>query len=265
MSNAAYKLWYEYLKETEPSAWSESVRIDFAGVLDQDFDGWFDENRFDLFLDTFVRPTTEYPVWSIEREDYEDDKDYLLAVLGEKRNEDEIDFGKIFGELDHIVDHDERMRSALSILEDQVEANFVPKSHLVLVVNLSYPKDKLLEWINTLITASKGKLKKGRPAEKKSFAKYPFARRPDISSLEIALAAHRLKKLGMPNWQVGNELTKIFPILKDHKITEKKNDGDEEDLNAVNKKKVLESAAWRYLKLADAVLEGVTQGIFPAK
>lgn len=205
-------------------------------------------------------------MWSIDRDDYESDKDYLLEVLGEKPEEDDKeDLSKIFAELDHIADHDTRLQEALYRYEAKVEADFERKQHLVLVVNLSYPRDKLLAWIDSRITAAMGKLKKGRPAEKKSFAKYPFARRPDISSLEIALAAYRLKKSGMPNWQVGNELTKKFPILKDQRIREKKSATDKGDPDAVNKKKVLESAVGRYLKLANSVLAGVTQGIFPAK
>lgn len=139
MPNTAYRLWYEYLRETEPSTWSASVRKDFAGVLDQDFEEWFEAVKFDLFLDTFKRPATEFPVWSIDRDDYESDKDYLLEVLGEKpKDDDKEDFSRIFAELEHIADLDERIEEAVYRYQAKVEAEFERKQHLVLVVNLSY-------------------------------------------------------------------------------------------------------------------------------
>lgn len=266
MSDTAYRLWYEYLRETDPNTWTPTVRMDFAGVLELDFDEWFSRVKFDLFLDTFKRPTTEHPVYRIDREDYDNDRDYLLSVIGEPpKDEDPDDFKGIFQSLNHIADVDDRMLEALRLYEIKVEEHFMRKQHLVLVINLSNPKEKLLRLIDIQVTAAMGKLKKGRPAERRSFAKYPFARRPDISSLEIALVAYRLRQTGMPLWQVANEIATQFPILKDQKIQQSINSGAKGDLDSVNKKKVLEAAAGRYLKLATAVLDGVTKGIFPAK
>lgn len=264
MEKTAYELWYDYLKETDITKWDVSVREDFSGVFEMGFDEWFAQPqvRFDLFSETFTRPRTELPVELMATK--EDFNDYLVKALAEDKMDDVGNFGRIFNDLEHIEDHDKRMMRALVLCEKEVADNFERKNHVALVVNLSYPKETLLEWINTLISAQQGPAKRGRPAERKSYAKYPFARRPDCSSLEIALASYKLKKTGMPNWKIGNELTKQFPILPKQKI-ETDDKGNVTDLDAYLKKPVLETAVSRYLKLADAVLDGVTKGIFPAK
>lgn len=257
MAVNAYQLWYDYLKETDINNWDAAVREDFAGVFEMEFEEWFEQVRIDLFSETFSRPRTELPVELMAtREDF---KDYLGNVLAEeKTNEDVGNFSRIFDDLEHIADHDERMIRALALCEKEVADNFERKNHIALVINLSYPKETIMEWVDTFVSAQQGQAKRGRPAQRKSYAKYPFARRPDCSSLEIALAASKLKKTDITNWEVGNELTKTFPILSAQRIKEG-------DLDSSDKQKVLESAASRYLKLAEAVLDGVTKGIFPAK
>ncbi|MBN8517774.1 MAG: hypothetical protein J5X22_11175 [Candidatus Accumulibacter sp.] len=262
MAKNAYELWYDYVRETDKNAkWDEAVREDFAGVFKMSFDEWFAQPqvRIDLFSETFKKPRAEFPVAMLTtKEDY---NEYLLDVLEDEKIDDDVgNFSRIFSDLEHVTDHDERMQRALQLCENEVAEHFEKNNHIALVLNLSYPKETLLEWIRTFISAQQGPAKRGRPAERKSFAKYPFARRPDCSSLEIALAAYKLKKTGIPNWQVGNQLANEFTILRNQRIK-----NDDNDLDAAQKKKILETAVSRYLKLADAVLDGVTKGIFPAK
>lgn len=208
MSSDAYRLWYEYLKETNHADWTDGVWEDFGGVLTKSFEEWFD-------LPTRLK---------------------LFALHGMDRNKLPV---RCLNEEDSHIDIDR-------------------DTHMVLVVDLSCPLDQLMKKIELQIKVMKEDRKSGRPAWKPSHAKYPFARKPDISSLEIALAAHRLKKTGITNWEVGNELAKTFPILQAQRIKEG-------DLDSVSKQKVLESAVSRYLKTAEAVLAGVVCGIFPAK
>lgn len=222
----AYELWYEYLMETDPDTWSVEVRRDFGGALTAgSFKKWFSADvRLSLFRVYGTNP-----------------ENHPVRVLEGKRDEEWV--------TSWLHRYDD--------LDDE-EADD-PSKHVVLVVNLDYPRAFLMEKIERLLTRAQPKKKAGRPDWKAPYSKYTFARRPDISSLEIALKAHKLKRNGMFNWQVGNELAKSFPILQDQKIK------GEHDPNTTAKKKVLESAASRYLKLADAVLAGVVEGVFPAK
>lgn len=222
----AYELWYEYLMESKPETWSEEVRRDFGGALTAgSFVKWFSADvRLSLFSVYGSNPENRP----------------ARILMGGK---DEEWITKWLHRLDG--------------LEDDADD---PSKHTVLVVNLDYPRAFLMEKIERILTRKQPKKKAGRPDWKAPHSKYTFARRPDISSLEIALAAYRMKKTkGLSNWQVGNELAKSFPILQDQKIK----GGHDPDTTA--KKKVLESAASRYLKLADAVLAGVVEGVFPAK
>lgn len=221
----AYELWYEYLKETKPETWSEEVRQDFSGALTaSSFEKWFSADvRLSLFR-----------VYGTNRENMP------VRIFGGKKDEEWV--------ANWLHRHDD--------LDDEADD---PSKHTVLVVNLDYPRAFLMEKIERILTRAQPKKKAGRPEWMAPYSKYTFARRPDISSLEIALAAYRLKKKGMSNWQVGNELAKSFPILRKQKIT-----GDN-DLNTTAKQKVLETAVSRYLKLADVVLAGVVEGVFPAR
>lgn len=203
-SDQAYKLWYEYLVESDKKKWTDEVQEDFSDVLTKSFDDWFWDAYFKLWTPSKAHsaPVREYS-----------SKDVVT----------------------------------------------IAESEIVVVIDLDRPKESLLRSLDWLI----GMKQKPRAAGRPPFVqlpnvKYPFARRPDISSLEIALAAYKLKKTGIANWEVGNELAKEFPVLQDQRIKE-------DDLDVVQKKKILESAVSRYLKLAEAVLDGVTKGIFPAK
>jgi hypothetical protein len=221
----AYELWYEYLKETDPDTWSDEVRRDFGGVLtSKSFEEWFSaEIRFKLF-----------PVYGLKEED--------LPVRNLSGKKDEA----------WISDWLHRM-------DDLDEEADDPSKYTVLVINRNYPRAMLMEKIERILSRKQPKKKAGRPEWQAPFSKYTFARRPDISSLEIALAAYQIKKRGIPNWQVGNELAKSFPILQEQRIR------GEHDPDEIAKKKALESAASRYLKSAAAVQAGVVCGIFPAK
>lgn len=221
----AYELWYEYLLETKPVTWSDEVRKDFSGVLTAgSFREWFNaEARFPLF-----------------------------SRYGMKR--DNLPVRKVHGKQDQewVANWIHRFDG----LDDEAED---PSKHTVLIINLDYPRDFLMKRVEMLLKMAQPKKQAGRPDWKASDAKYPFNRRPDISSLEIALAAFRLKKNGLSNWQVGQELAKSFPILQAQKIKGK------DDPNKTAKQKVLESAVFRYLKMADVVMAGVVRGVFPAR
>lgn len=238
----AYELWYEYLMETKPETWSAEVRRDFSGALTAgSFEKWFSADvRLSLFRVYGSNP-----------------KNMPARILMGGKDEEWIT----------------KWLHRLDDLEDDADD---PSKHTVLVVNLDYPRAFLMEKIERILTRKQPKKKAGRPDWKAPHSKYTFARRPDISSLEIALAAYRLKKSGIANWQVGNELAKSFPILQDQKIKERELakslpilQGQETrgkvDPTTTAKKKVLESAASRYLKMADVVLAGVAKGVFPAK
>jgi hypothetical protein len=221
----AYELWYEYLVESDKKKWTPEIEKDFAGVLTaKSFQEWFSvEVRLSLF-----------PVYGRKPE--------LSPVRLLSGKKDEAWSHNWLHRWDDIEDEE---------AED-------PSNHLLVAINLDYPRALLIEKLDQLIVRKQGKQGAGRPKFIAPHSKYTFARRPDISSLEIALAAHILKKTGITNWEVGNELTKTFPILPAQRIKEG-------DLDSSDKQKVLESAASRYLKLAEAVLDGVTKGIFPAK
>lgn len=221
----AYQLWYEYLKETNPDTWSDEVRKDFGGVLEaSSFEEWFSvETRMTLF-----------PVYGLKHEN--------LPVRPLSGTKDETWICDWLHRMDH--------------LDDEADD---PSNFTVLVINLDYPRAFLMEKIERQLIRKQPKKITGRPEWKAPLSKYTFACRPDISSLEIALAAYRLKKSAIPNWQIGNELTKAFPILQEQRIR-----GDK-DPSITAKKKVLESAVSRYLKAAERVLAGVVKGIFPAK
>lgn len=221
----AYELWYAYLKETNPSDWSESVRKDFAGVLtSNNFDEWFStETRLNLF-----------PVYG--------------------RNAEKLPVRHLHGKKD-----ESWITEWLHRMDDLDEEADDPSNYTVLVINRDYPRAMLMEKIERILSRQQPKKTPGRPEWKAPFSKYTFARRPDISSLEIALAAHQIKKRGIPNWLVGNELAKTFPILQEQRIR------GENDPDKIPKKKALETAASRYLRSATAVLAGVVKGIFPAK
>ena len=224
----AYELWYEYLVESDKTNWEPEIKKVFAGVLTaKSFKEWFNVKvRLSLF-----------------------------AVYGMKADLNPV---RGFGLNDEVWIHnwlhrwDGIDRDGEDVVED-------PSNHLLVAINLDYPKALLLEKLDQLITRKQGKQGAGRPKFIAPHSKYTFARRPDISSLEIALAAYKLKNSDLMYWQIGNELSKQFPILQEQRIT-----GDD-DLDIVQKKKVLESTVSRYLKLAEAVLVGVTKGIFPAK
>lgn len=222
----AYELWYEYLVESDKKKWTPEIEKDFAGVITaKSFQEWFSvEVRLSLF-----------PVYGRKPE--------LSPVRLLSGKKDEAWSHNWLHRWDNIEDEE---------AED-------PSNHLLVAINLDYPRALLIEKLDWLIVRKQGKQGAGRPKFIAPHSKYTFARRPDISSLEIALAAYKLKKSDIPNWQVGNELAKQFPILQEQRIT------SDDDLNFVQKKKTLESAAWRYLMLAEAVLDGVTKGVFPAK
>ena len=221
----AYELWYEYLMETKPETWNDEVRKDFGGALTAgSFEKWFNTDvRLSLF-----------PIYGMKPENLP-----VRIFSGQKDEKWVADWNRRFDQLDDEADD--------------------PSKHTVLIVNLDYPRAFLMEKIERILMRKQPKKKAGRPDWKAPYSRYTFSSRPDISSLEISLEAHRLKKNGMPNWQVGNELAKTFPILQDQRI-----DGDD-DPNMTAKQKVLESAAFRYLKRAEAVLAGVVNGVFPAK
>lgn len=206
MSDDAYKLWYAYLKETNPDTWSEEVRRDFGGVLTESFEEWFSQAYFELWLP-------------------------LKAGSAPVRQYDA-----------------------------NTEIPEMRESEIAVVIDLDRPKDALIRSLDWIISFKQGPRKAGRPPfVQLPSVKYPFACRPDVPSLEIALAAWKLKKdTDWHNWKVGNELAKTFPILRAQKIKEG-------DLDSTAKQKVLESVTWRYLQTADAVLAGVVKGIFPAK
>jgi hypothetical protein len=209
-----YRLWYDYLKETNIEDWSAEVKEDFAGVFSESFEQWFSHARFDLWT---PRKAHTAPV-----REYKSGNDVVL-----KENE------------------------------------------LLLVLDLTKPKDALLRSIEFLLWLRQEPRGAGRPEFRQNQVKYPFARRPDTSSLEIALAAWRLASKHeddpeWPTWRIGQELSKAFGIMKNDMIKEC-NDGSYNDLDIVPKQKELDKNARRYLKLAEAVLDGVTKGIFPAK
>ena len=221
----AYELWYEYLMETDPETWSEEIRLDFSGAIKAgSFMKWFTaEVRLSLFR-VYGTDIGNMPV----------------RIFGHKKDKEWV--------ANWLHRHHD--------LDDEADD---PSKHTVLIVNLDYPRAFLMEKIERILTREQPNKKAGRPNWMAPYSKYTFARRPEISSLEIALAAYRLKKNGMSNWQVGNELAKTFPILQGQKIK------GEHDPNSTAKKKVLESAVSRYLKLAEAVLAGVVKGVFPAR
>ena len=202
MSIAAYKLWYEYLKETDPANWSDEVRRDFSGVLEMEFVEWFREARFRLFVKLDIKAD---PVRFLKP-------------------------GEVFND----------------------------ETHLALLVDLSKPLSMLMERIEVRVKSMQGDRTRGRPPWTPSRAPYPFACRPDVSSLEIALAAYRLRKTNpdWPVWRVGNELSGTFPILQKQRVKEG-------DINSVSKQRVLDTVTRRYLKTAESVLAGVVVGVFP--
>lgn len=222
----AYELWYEYLVESDKEKWTTQIKNDFAGVLTaKSFQEWFSTKvRLSLFP-VYGRTPELLPIRSF--------------IYG-KKDKEWID--NWLHRWDEIEDEE---------AED-------PSSHLLVAINLDYPRALLIEKLDRLIVHKQGKKGAGRPKFIAPHSKYTFARRPDISSLEIALSAYKMKKTGIPNWQVGNELADEFTILRNQRIKE-------DDLDIAQKKKVLETAVSRYLKLAEAVLDGVTKGIFPAK
>lgn len=224
----AYELWYEYLVESDKTKWLPEIQKDFAGVLTaKSFNEWFKiEVRLSLFAVYGMKADLK-PVRGFSLKDEEWIHNWLHRWDG------------------------------IEVDEDETPPD--PSKHLLVAINLNYPKALLLEKLDHLISRKQGKQGAGRPKFIAPHSKYTFARRPDTSSLEIALAAYKLKNSDLMYWQIGNELSKQFPILQEQRIT-----GDD-DLDLVQKKKVLESAVSRYLKLAEAVLDGVTKGIFPAK
>lgn len=221
----AYELWYEYLLETDPVTWSDEVRKDFRGVLTAgSFKEWFNADaRFPLF-GRYGMKKENLPVRTLHGKQ---DQEWVANWI------DRFDG-----------------------LDDEADD---PSRHTVLIINLDYPRDFLMKRVELLLKMAQPEKRPGRPNWKASYSKYPFHRRPDISSLEIALAAFRLKKNGLSNWQVGQELAKSFPILQAQKIKGK------DDPNKTAKQKVLESAVSRYLKMADVVMAGVVRGVFPAR
>lgn len=143
------------------------------------------------------------------------------------------------------------------------------QNEMILVLDLTQPKDALLRGIEFLLWMKQEPRGAGRPEFHQYPTKYPFACRPDVSSLEIALAAWKLKKQheednDWPVWKIGQELSKTFPILQKQRIKECK-DGSYDDLDIVSKQKELDKNSRRYIKIAEAVLAGVVNGIFPAK
>lgn len=209
-----YRLWYDYLKETNIDDWSAEVREDFAGVFSESFEQWFLHAQFDLWM---PRKAHTPPV-----REYKSGNDVVL-----KENE------------------------------------------LLLVLDLTKPKDALLRSIEFLLWLRQEPRGAGRPEFRQNPIKYPFARRPDISSLEIALTTWRLVEKhkddpDWPMWRIGQELSKTFGIMKNDRIKERE-DGSYDDLDIVSKQKELDKHTWRYIKMAKAVLDGVTKGIFPAK
>lgn len=240
---AAYELWYDYIRyayENEAHRnWTEEVRRDFSGVLTKSFNDWYGEVWFYLFF-TMGPEGMSQPMEDFDVREFVglEPEDYKRAVLGASYRAREVVYEEF-------------------------------PTHTVLVLNLSYPKATLLESVGRFIDDLTDNRKQGRPAERKSYAKYPFARRPDVSSLKIALAAWKLSKKHendkeWPTWRIGQELSKTFDVMKNDRIKETE-DGKYIDLDADAKKKELEKNARRYLQLADAVLDGVVKGIFPAK
>lgn len=229
MDIAAYKLWYEYLKETDPDTWSDDVRKDFGGVLTAgSFNDWYAEVWFDLFFtmgpEGMTQPMEDFSVREFVGLEPEG---YKRTVLGAS------------------------YRARAVVYEES-------PTHTVLVLNLSYPKTTLMEEVGRYIDDAIDNRKKGRPAERTSFAKYPLACRPDVSSLGIALEAYLLRKANpdWPVWKIGNTLAANFPILQKQRMKEG-------DIDSVSKQKVLDTVTRRYLKTADSVMAGVVVGVFP--
>lgn len=224
----AYELWYEYLMETKPETWNDEVRKDFGGALTAgSFEEWYSSASLSLFRIDRRKPENTPIMASGLREMTRAD----LEALRDRRRCEQLD----------------------EEADDRGELTLI-------AINRSCPPALLMKLLENYLMPKQPKRKPGRPAWKAPTSKYTFSSPPHIEALEISLAAYRLKKNGIPNWQVGSELAKKFPILRNNRIK-----GDDDDLEIKAKRKGLASTASRYLKKADAVLAGVINGVFPAK
>jgi hypothetical protein len=138
---------------------------------------------------------------------------------------------------------------------------------LALLINPDQPNDAIMDLVQRFVWLNRKEFKKGRPKFEPENARYPFCRPPDIKALEITLHIHDLmaedlkkEKPELKLWQIMEATQTLFPILPNQKL--KKTDKHAEQ---IDKKKVLNAAASRYLARAKKIKTGVANGIFPAE
>jgi hypothetical protein len=144
---------------------------------------------------------------------------------------------------------------------DPGDIRFNSKTDMIIVVDLSRPKDRLMKSIDFLLDLKQPLRKLGRAKFHQLPAKYMFAKRPDIEALKIVLDVHDAKR-DHPDWtlwEVGSYLQKLHPILLKQKL-------NKTDTVAVRtaKQKVLTATFGRYLARAEKIKAGVVKGVFPA-
>lgn len=236
---ATYKLWYEFLRRTDPNNWSgesedgkQNVKKDFAGTDKQDFETWLDgDKRMRMFA----------PYGPID-----DPK------TAKNRPVRHVSKGQGIEDVNH-------------------------ETHIVLVIDIREPVSTLIEniermvklatetwwldhvWWNDKHKGSKSRV--GRTKWEKNKALYPLEMRPDIEALELTLLIHDIdqfaKQEDWPHWKTGVEAKEInsafLPLMKYG------NDGPDAD-----QKIELSNAVIRILDRAEKIKAGVVKGIFPA-
>lgn len=131
-----------------------------------------------------------------------------------------------------------------------------PTDMLCLFVNMHSSKKALIEAFKELLKERhSGKIGRPKPEAHSTFEWCPISGDLTLETLEIMLTVYDLRhKTPMKLWQIG-EMLNMAP----HQITSPTDTHKE----GVDKRKVMNSLASRYLTWADTLIENLQQGRFP--
>jgi len=224
-----YELWYEFLKRTDPSTWSEEVKRDFGGVLTTDFFDWFFE----------VRPELFWPHGPVSDDKWRRNAPFISLWKGENIEDINRDTHSIL-----VIDRSQPH----SVLEEKF------KQHLQIYAR--GPRDVSGD---SDVTGPKQR-KRGASTWEESNALYPFKKRPNIAALEQVLYVHDLQR-DHPTWKHWKIGVKAKEKFKDLLPLMKLKEGE---VPSMEHKEILNAKVGYFLARAKKIKAGVIEGVFPA-
>ena len=128
---------------------------------------------------------------------------------------------------------------------------------LIVAIPLDYKRRSITLALNKILTESNTR-KRGEKRTKTSKARYPLAQAFDVMALKATLACYDLRQANpnMPLWQIAQEVGVSTRLTAKELATQ--------DATAKDKKFSMASGVSRKLRHAEAIIDGVGKGVFPA-